>query len=232
METVPASTPHSLGSSALLIYPDSTLRVSSQSFVLQILMSQVSDFFSTLLTTPIDVITFQILNSVTMVWLCFTLSLHGMTLEGEVFGEVCVSWGLYPSEWMDRDSSTEGFMGVTACSCLSNLQHMKILQEGPQQVRAPYYWISQPPELSGLKLTLNPNIQVCRAVLEVESKLRQSPTPSITQIHWLLIGSSLLDVSRHWCPGEFSFNTSRWESGSPSHLKPVPPQGFLIPGNS
>lgn len=134
-ETVPASTPHSLGSSALLIYPDFTLRVSSQSFVLQILMSQVSDFFSTLLTTPIDVITFQILNSVTMVWLCFTLSLHGTTLEGEVFGEVCVPWGLYPSEWMDRDSSTEGFMGAAACSCLSNLQHMKILQEGPHQVR-------------------------------------------------------------------------------------------------
>lgn len=177
-------------------------------------------------------ITFQILNSVTIVWSCFTLSLHGAALEGEVFGEVCVPWGLYPSEWMDGDSSTEGCMGVAACSCLSKLQHMKILQEGPHQVPAPYYWISQPPELWALKLTLEPNIQVCRAVLEVESKLRQSPTPSITQTHWRLRGSSLLDVSCHWCSGEFSFNTSKWESGSPSHLKPIPPQGFLIPGNS
>lgn len=42
-----------------------------------------------------------------------------------------------PSEWMDRDSSAEGFMGVAVCSCLSKLQHMKILQESPHQVNLP-----------------------------------------------------------------------------------------------
>lgn len=184
--------------------------------------------FSTLLTTPIDVITSQILNSVTMVWLSFTLSLHATALEGEVFGEVCGSWGLYTSEWMDRDSPSEGFMGVAACSCLSKLQHMKILQEDPHQVPAPYYWISQPPELWGLKLTLFPNAQVCSAVLQVESKRRQLPTPSITQAHRQLPARCFPPL----CPGEFSFNTPKWESGFPSHLKPTLPQGFLIPGNS
>lgn len=70
--------------------------------------------FSTLLTTHIDVITSQILNSVTMVWLCFILSLHETALEAEVFGEVCGSRGLYASEWMDIDSSSKEWLFVLA----------------------------------------------------------------------------------------------------------------------